>query len=134
MDYVKLRLFRYDNYVSYNDYEASDKGLWRLATFLTRDVGIIKDAKNTWFYKWIFDKAATTSGGNTCTLSKSDEHEGEIIIGDGIEFDNPDEIIFVTTAEELAAILDRWAELCKQMPPEIIIKREQGKITLESVQ
>jgi hypothetical protein len=130
MDYVKLvRLSDND----YTPYESSNKNLWRLAAFLSFNVQITTDSNKSAYKKWLYLKGGDWIGGNTCYLQKSEEKENVIIIGDNIEPGIPDEIIFETTVEELADVLDQWAEVCKQEPEEIIIKRDGDKITLEGI-
>lgn len=128
MDYVKLKRLRDGDYV---DYEGSGSNLWRLAEFLSFNVQSIKDSENCAYKKWLYQKAEDWIGGNTCYLRRNDEDENIIMIGDNIDPHEPDEIIFETTVDQLASILDRWAELCRQMPKEIIIIRDGNDIWLE---
>lgn len=131
MNNVRLELRRCGDYISYGIAEATENSIWRLAAFLARDVQIIKNSENSAYKKWLYQKAENWIGGNACYLRRSDEDENIIMIGDNIDPHEPDEIIFETTVDQMASILDRWAELCRQMPKEIII-RDGNDIWLES--
>ncbi len=116
--YLKLKRLR-------NGYEykgSNDAGLETLNYFLD-DCHAATDS----FKEWMHDPAIKMFGGNVTTLIK----EGDKIIITLEFIDDDEEVAFETTIEELIRIMDRWNELYKKMPEEIIMTRYDDTVILE---
>jgi len=89
-----------------------------LGAFLHSDVGMDVKSRPCPFKNWIYDDQRQDTGSNFSFLEKKGE---KIIIGCEHWKDDPYEWTFECTREQLAHILDRWAELVPLRPKEIII-------------
>lgn len=77
---------------------------------------------------WIDDPCSTQNSSNYSYQKKNGD---KIQINSLMNWGQAKEEIFESTADELHAILNRWEKLCKQRPNEIIITKDNDRITLE---
>ncbi len=118
MSYVKFIFIKSHPYIE----EADNSKMEILGLFLTNEVD------DTTFWKdWINNPAYEDTTGN---LMFVDKKNNKIIIGH-LYTEDWYETVFETTKKQFLEILDRWEELCKQRPREIIITKEGDKVTLE---
>lgn len=103
----------------------SDNKIIHLAYWLSDDVGCwgIESWKN-----FVRDPNRNWTSSNYSSLEKEDNiitigFEGDMML------DNPE--VFITNAEELTYILDRWQEACEKKPKKITITRDNGKVTVD---
>ncbi len=120
-----IKLVKKDNH--YNAKEGSNIEMYILGNFLTDDVG------SYWpptYREWVYEDEFHGSGGNTSWLRKEGDNIllGSILTDDDDDDGGPYLTIFKT---EFVRILDEWEQFCKTKPKEVIITRENGKITLE---
>ena len=120
----KLRLKKLRNGYAYE--ESNDAALGALYHFLTGDYGY---ENNSSFREWINDPNQIGTASNSTFLEK----EGDNIIIGIIFLDDEEahEKALQITVEGLNRILDKWEELCKKMPGEIIMTRYNDKIFLK---
>lgn len=111
--------------MSYNAQKTTSAHLEMLGAFLASDV------VGPWgahvFKEWIFDDTSEDISGNLNFLEKENDR---IIISSHFS-DNPYEWTFECTKEQLAHILDRWAELVPLQPKEIIIIEDGDSYIVE---
>ena len=119
-----LRLKKLRNGYAYE--ESNDAALGALYHFLTGDYGY---ENNSSFREWINDPNQIDTASNSTFLEK----EGDNIIIGIIFLDDEEahEKALLITVEGLNGILDKWEELCKKMPEEIIMIRHDDTVILE---
>jgi len=123
MEYVKIVVRKDYSFVEkYSEGATIDI----LGNFLTDDVGCSVGIPI--FREFINDPWEKLTSSNYSYIGTIGER---VIIGCAMDWGTPDEEVFETTIDELNYVLDRWEELCKQKPKEIIITRDKGKITVE---
>ena len=118
MSYVEFIFIESHPYIE----EADNSKMEILGLFLTNDVGSITFWKN-----WINNPEYEDTVGNLTFIEKENN---KIIIGD-LWAEDWYETIFETTQKQLLEILDRWEELCKQQPREIIITQQDDEISIK---
>ena len=104
--------------------EANSVSIGILGFFLRDEVGYEVVSYKDWISNPNYDYTA----GNTIYLEKKDDN---IILGDLYADKEYEEDVLEIPQKQLLDILDKWEELCKQMPKEILITMEGDKITLE---
>lgn len=100
--------------------------LARIVNFLNSDVGYYRASS---FKKSLFNTETHTIHCNEHRLEK----ENDVIRISDDYIDDEDERLFYSVEikrDELARVLDQWDEICKTMPPYIIIIRDGETITL----
>ena len=97
-----------------------------LGAFLTSDVVGPNGARS--FKKWIFDERYPDANSNFSFLEKEGNN---IIIGCDHWVNDPYEWTFECTKNQLAYILDQWAELVPLRPKEIIIIQDGDSFIVE---
>jgi len=126
---METLIFEYDNKCGhYHLKKYSNQGMFHLAFFLTDDVGC--DGVGS-FKEWINDPTQIATSSNYSYLEKDEDDPSKTIIGCEVEEGEPGEVVFETTIKQLNYILDRWGQLCKEKPKEIIITRDGDNVTLE---
>lgn len=112
---------------SYLFKESQDSLLSILTFFLLDDCGIEIES----WKKWFLEEPYTSVGSNATYLIK-DEKKNKVYIS-RIWDDDPDAEELELSGEQFLHILDRWEELLKERPKEIIITKEGEKITMEGI-